>query len=210
MSRFFVKGSGGGRHHPQHRLLSLFVSVALLSATLFYLPVLTNGQQADPDSTQRVGFVAYEYSDYGVKIEYPEEWLVEEFAFDDRHFKPHPGHLPGLPFQFFKPTELDMKPHNGEIYVLGLYPPFDEDQQVSDTKVFVIVEKVGLGQDLAAHVKSHITERITGKNILGSNDSPAEISYQVVDQRDSTLSGNRAVTLVSEKKWGWNNEINDY
>jgi hypothetical protein len=69
---------------------------------------------------------------------------------------------------------------------------------------------VGLGQDLGTHVKSHISERITGKNPVGSSDSPADISYEVVDQRDSTLSGSRAITLVSEKKWGWNSEINDY
>ena len=166
------------------------------------LPEVAEGQQA--------GFVTYEYSDYGVKIDYPENWLVEEFAFDDRHIKPHPGHLPGLPFQFFKPTELDMKPQNREIYVLGLYPPFDKGQQVSDTKVLVIVEKVGLGQGLTAHVKSYIEERITGKNIAGPSDSPAEISYQVVEQRDSMLSGTRAITVVSDKKWGWNSEINDY
>lgn len=190
-------------HIPQLQLMIILVPIVFVSVNLLYLPVAVIGQQA-------WGFVTYEYSDYGVKIDYPESWLVEEFAFDDRHFKPHPGHLPGLPFQFFKPTELDMKPQNAEIYVLGLYPPFDEGQEVSDTKVFVIVEKVGLGQDLAAHVKSQIAERITGKNILGSGDSPADISYQVVDQRDSTLSGNRAITLVSDKKWGWNSEINDY
>jgi hypothetical protein len=34
-----------------------------------------------------------------------------------------------------------MKPQNAEINVLGLYPPFDEGQQVSDTRVFVIVGK---------------------------------------------------------------------
>jgi hypothetical protein len=204
---------GDRRHDPKPQpqlLIIIFIALALVFMN-FYLPAAVNGQEAaDLGSTESAGMVTYEYSDYGVKIDYPEHWLVEEFAFDDRHFKPHPGHLPGVPFQFFKPNELDMKPQNTEIYVLGLYPPFDEGQQVSDTKVFVIVEKVGLGHDLAAHVKSHVVERITEKNIVGSSDSPAEISYEVVDQRDSTLSGNRAITLVSDKKWGWNSEINAY
>lgn len=169
-----------------------------------------NGQQADLDSTKSAGFVTYEYSDYGVKIDYPEDWLVEEFAFDDRHLKPHPGHLPGLPFQFFTPTELDMRPLNKEIYVLGLYPPFDEEQQVSDAKFLVIVEKVTLGQSLADHVKSYVSENIMGKNPIDSSDSPADISYQVVDQRNTMLSGNSAITLVTEKRWGWNSETNGY
>jgi hypothetical protein len=52
----------------------VFVSVNLL-----YLSVAVSGQQA--------GFITYEYSDYGVKIDYPENWLVEELAFDDRYLK---------------------------------------------------------------------------------------------------------------------------
>jgi hypothetical protein len=197
-------------HNVRLRVLITFIPVVLVCTSVIFLPSAANGQQADLDSTKSAGFVTYEYSDYGVKIDYPEDWLVEEFAFDDRHLKPHPGHLPGLPFQFFNPTELDMKPLNKEIYVLGLYPPFDEEQQVSDAKFLVIVEKVGLGQSLADHVKSHVSENIVGKNPIDSTDSPADISYQVVDQRNSMLSGNSAITLVTDKKWGWNSETNDY
>ena len=197
-------------HNPQLRLLIAFISVVFVSASIPFHPSAADGQQTDLEPTTSAGFVTYEYSDYGVKIDYPEDWLVEEFAFDDRHFQPHPGHLPGLPFQFFRPTELDMKPQNREIYVLGLYPPFEEDQEVSDSKFLVIVEKVSLGQDLAAHVNSHISENIVGKNPVDGLDSPAAISYEVVDKRESTLSGNSAITLVSDKKWGWNSDINDY
>jgi hypothetical protein len=99
-----------------------------------------------------------------------------------------------------------MKPLNKEIYVLGLFPPFEEDQELSDAKFMVIVEKVTLGQNLAQHVNSYVSENIIGKN----SESDSGINYRVVSQESSTLSGNSAIALITEKRWGWNAEANDY
>lgn len=183
-----------------------------MCAQVLYYPNNAVAQQSESSGGEHPysGFLTYEYLDYGVKIDYPESWHIEAFAFDDRYFsRPHPGHLPGLPLQLFQPTELDMQPQNLEIAVVGLYPAFDEFEGATDTKFLVKVRKVGFWQSLEAHVKTYVAVNIVGMNSV-SADSPAATIYEVVEQRKTTLSQNDAIALVSEKKWGWNDELGDY
>lgn len=190
-----------------------FSIVLIITATAFAgvasIAVAAYGQQLITDSTRNPGYLTYDYVDYGVKIDYPDTWEKEEFAFDDRHFTIHPGHLPGLPVQVFQPSEFDIRPDNKEIVVLGLYPPFLEGQDVPDTKFLVIAEKVGFGQNLEDRVQAYISDKQARINDAGAG-SPQEIRYDVIEQKDGTLSGLHAITLVTETRWNWNADTGNY
>lgn len=155
--------------------------------------------------------LVYEYPDYGIKISYPAGWEREEFAFDDRHLgsASHPGHLPGLPIQFFQPTELDIRPQDLEIVVLGLYMPLEEDDGHSTSELLVIVEKVGFGygldNPLQRHVDSFIEKNIEGRDGSGG-DGDGGPATRILETADATLAGSPAKVLVYEKSWTGDDE----
>lgn len=168
--RFLAKGS---------------IAAFLLLLAILYAPALAEVQ---PE------YLSYEYPDFGVKIDYPTSWVKEEFAFDDRHFGFHPGHLPGLPFQFLQPSELDVRPQGEEIVVLGLYAPL-EGEENSSTQFLVIVEKVSFGHSLQGHIDSYM------RDALAKNSNGSGVRIEVLETRDSILAGGPAKVVTIEKSW---------
>lgn len=92
----------------QRAASSLLLVASIILVVICSSPVVSNHpgwaseqQSVSLNDNVSANFLTYEYADYGVKIDYPDTWELEEFAFDDRHFQIHAGHLPGLPLQLF-------------------------------------------------------------------------------------------------------------
>ncbi len=177
----------------------------LLISIIAVLPPIALAQNPPIfENQQNVEWLTFDYQDYGIKINYPDDWHMEDLAREHIHLQIHPGHLPGLPIQVFKPTQLDMRPFDKDIFVIGLWAPIAEGEQGTDANMRVIIKKIGFGQDLSYHIDSFLLEK-REKIGLVNDDENENKSFKVVERTQTSLSGNPATVIVVEQKETWTN-----
>ena len=154
------------------------------------------GESAMNLSSTELGL--YQYGEYGIGIRYPTHWIVEPFAFYDKHLPGfHPGHLPGLPLQVLQPTQLDMLKFDTQQAIVGFYAPTDEVEQVSAAGFVVLVEKVSgtnslFSNPLDNYVKSFVFENTDPNFPYRNND----VQARVLELYEGNVGGNKAIIVV--------------